>query len=529
MKKMVVSLLVFILFSCSDEKKAEYLLIHFISAHTPELEQLHKENANAIWESFSVNNKPDAYYHKSDSIHDSFNRRAESHLNAHSFFNNINEFEFLSRLRSSDLVKDNTLNRQLEKLYNQYAWARLDFNSMNQKQAILAKRFNELTKSKPQKEDIQYLGTDSLLTYDLRRNELIEDFKATVNGKNKAAMQAGFKNFWHYWLHQNEITNTEQEKLISSIEKITRPDYLRFKHYIDSIIITQKQINVSDISYSDFYLYYFKYAYNARIKNEVGFDSLEYRLENHFNARGFEASGIYKNSDLWYSSDKSKGSYVINMDGRNDVRIFGNFKPTPYDLINLLHETGHALYLRSVSDDIPFILSEPNMVLNEAMGFVFQSLLFKDSELARVLHLPEYTASDHCTGIELPSMLFLTRDLLVRAELEKEILRNPDQDINTLFWALKKKYFFYDQPKNEKVSLWIQDHHIINNSGIYQAYLYAAAISGQLLEHMKGKNRYGEWLTEDIFYYGDSRCWRDVVKTSTGQAFTPDYITNLYK
>ncbi|MFB6342102.1 hypothetical protein ACE1ET_10275 [Saccharicrinis sp. FJH62] len=529
MKRLLPILVVlFVISGCSGNKKAEYLLKHFIATHEKGLEQLHKENAEVLWENYTDNKDPDMYYYKADSIHRIFNQKTEAELNIRAIYNNISEYDFLNRLRRSGLVDDPILKRELEKLYDQYAWARLDFYTLMDKQAQLANKFYDLEKSKPGDDDIQYLGTDSMLMYDKRRNELIADYKDIVREKNSAAKKAGFKNFWTYWLDKNELTNTEQEKIISGIDSLTRDDYFRFKHIIDSFIVKDKGITPEEITYSDFYLYVYKLAYPSKLKIGMSEDSIENTLIDYFNDKGFMADNIYSNSDIWWRDDKVRGSFVINMDNREDVRIYGSFKPVFWDMVNILHETGHAFYFKNVEQNIPFMLREPNLAMNEASGFVFQSLFIADPQLTDRLGLNPLK-SEYFSDLKIPYMLFMTRDLLVRAELEKEIIQDPDQDINKLFWALKKKYFYYDQPDIDKVPLWIQDTHIIHNSGIYQAYIYAAAIGGMLLEEVKHNKKYGQWMTENIFRYGDSKCWRDIIKDATGQPFTPEYISNLYK
>ncbi|MFB6318799.1 hypothetical protein [Saccharicrinis sp. FJH54] len=523
-----ILILLLVLSGCSDQKKAEYLLRHFISTHEKGLEQLHRENSRVLWENYTRNKYPENYYYKADSIHKIFNNRTEAELNIRAVYNNISEYDFLHRLQNSGLIEDPELKRELGKLYEQYAWARLDFYTLNDKQAQLANKFYDLQRSKPGDEDIQYLGTDSMLTYDKRRNELIEDYKTIIREKNAAAKKAGFKNYWSYWLDKNELSSEEQEQIISDIDSLTREDYLAFKHTIDSIILNKKGKKPEEITYSDFYLQVHNYAYPLEFKINMSKDSIKNTLINYFKEKGFNADNIYSTSDIWYREDKARGSFVINMDNRQDVRIYGYFKPYYWDMVNLLHETGHAFYFRSVDANIPFMLREPNLAMNEATGFVFQSLFITDPELGERLGMSaeEPNIFRH---LKIPFMLFMTRDLLVRAELEKEIIQNPDQDINKLFWALKKKYFFYDQPDIDKVPLWIQDTHIIHNSGIYQAYIYAAAIGSMLLENVKQRDDYGRWMTENIFRFGDSRCWRDIIKDATGRDFTPGYISNLYK
>jgi peptidyl-dipeptidase A len=523
-----IIIILIVLFGCSRNEKAEYLLSHFISSHEKDLEHLHKEDAKALWENYTSNNAPDDYYYKTDSIHRTFDRKTEAELNIRALYNNISEYDFLNRMKQSGLVENPVLKREMDKLYDQYAWARHDFYTLNDKQAQLANRFYVLEKSKPGDEDIQYLGSDSMLMYDTRRNELLSDYKEIVREKNSAAKKAGFINFWSYWLDKNELESDEQEKLVSAIDSLTRDDYLQFKHTIDSFIVKHKGITADKITYSDFYLYVYKMTHPEMLKIKMSEDSVERTLICYFNEKGFMADSIYANSEIWWQKNKIRGSFVINMNNKDDVRIYGCFMPQFWDMVNLLHETGHAFYFKNVSPEIPFTLREPNLAMNEAVGFVFQSLFIADPELKKRFGLSA-TGSEYFSDLKMPYMLFITRDLLVRAELEKEIIRNPDQDINKLFWELKKKYFFYDQPDVDKVPLWIQDTHIIHNSGVYQTYLYAAAISGMLLEEVKYNPKYGKWLSQNIFRYGDSERWRDILQNATGEPFTPKYISNIYK
>lgn len=517
----------FFQWSCSEEKKAEYLLQQFIKSHESELMKLHNDYAQAHWDIYTKNSSINTYFNTSDSLHKNF-KNTDSDMSLRLLYDNTSEYDFLRRMKSSGLIKDTILSRQLDKLYQEYTWASLDIYSMNDKQAELLNKFYALDESKPNKKEIQYLGSDSVLVYDKRRNELIETFKETIREKNKAAKEAGYEDFWEYWLNKNEITNADQEKLISSIDLATRNDYLYLKHIIDSVISAEKKIALGDIRYSDFYLHIYKMGYPACWMKKFNNDTIENILIKYFSSKGLKIDNLLENSDVWWNKSKPAGSFVINMDSRYDVRIYSNSAPNLLSIISLLHEIGHALYFLSVDDDIPFILREPNNAMNEGVGFMFQSLIINDPELRKQLKLP-CPEQTYFKTITLPYMLFTTRDLLVRAELEKQIFKNPDQDLNKLFWELKKKYLFYAQSDSEQVPLWIQDRHIIHSSGIYQSYLYAAAIGSMLLEKANKDKQYGEWLKEDIFQYGDSKNWRDLLKRSTRTKLTTEHISNLYK
>ena len=403
----------------------------------------------------------------------------------------------------------------------------MELYELNEKQRELTRKFYDIDATKPLQEEKKYLGKDSMLVFDLRRKDLLSVFVATVKEKNQAAIKAGFKDYWDFWLSRNEITNIEQEKLMLAIEKATREDYLKLKNGIDSIICRNKKITKGEISYSDFYFYIYKLGYPPCWSTKLDQDSTEKILQEYLKDKGFKTDGLFSKSDIWYRKDKIPGEFVINFDNYYDVRIYANIEPTLMGLNTLLHEVGHTLYFKGVGKQIPYILREPNLVMNEGVAFMFQSLIINDAEFRSKFNLPD-PKSKYFENIRLPYMLFITRDLLVRAELEKEIFKNPDQDINKLFWELKNKYFFYDQPEDDMMPLWIQDKHLIHNSGVYQAYLYATVIGGMLLEEVKDNRTYGAWLTNNIFDYGNSVYWRDLLKNNN-KKLTAEYISNLYR
>jgi peptidyl-dipeptidase A len=127
---------------------------------------------------------------------------------------------------------------------------------------------------------------------------------------------------------------------------------------------------------------------------------------------------------------------------------------------------------------------------------------------------------------------------------EKSLYKNPDQDLNTLWWTLVEKYQMIKKPAGRNEPDWASKIHIATSPCYYHNYLLGDLLASQLNCYicdsvLKGKIDYnmvsyykkpevGEYLIKKVFEPGDKYFWNDMIQRATGEKLTPKYYAKQF-
>jgi peptidyl-dipeptidase A len=138
-------------------------------------------------------------------------------------------------------------------------------------------------------------------------------------------------------------------------------------------------------------------------------------------------------------------------------------------------------------------------------------------------------------------MLIFVRWAMVMISFERELYRDPDQDLNTLWWDLVERFQFLVRPDHRDEPDWAAKIHIATAPVYYHNYLLGEMVASQLqhtIDHevLNGagveetgyvnEKRVGEYLREKVFKPGSSLYWNDLLVHATGEELDSQYLVN---
>lgn len=256
--------------------------------------------------------------------------------------------------------------------------------------------------------------------------------------------------------------------------------------------------------------------------------------KNFFQNMGFDVTSIIHKSDLYEREGKNQHAFCINLDRKSDIRTLNNIKPAMRWLETLLHELGHAVYELGYEDSLPWVLRDPpHMITTEAMALICGRQAYSSHFLSEVL---EDSASkiDNMKKAEKSlrrRQLIFSRWVLVMTEFESELYRDPDQNLNQLWWSLVEKYQKVSMPKGrENCNDWASKYHIGLAPVYYFSYLlgemFASSIHRKIVELNQKPNlnssKAGEYLIKNLFSPGNKLSWDKLIEHAIGKPLSCD-------
>ncbi|MES2200159.1 MAG: M2 family metallopeptidase [Chlamydiota bacterium] len=191
-------------------------------------------------------------------------------------------------------------------------------------------------------------------------------------------------------------------------------------------------------------------------------------------------------SDLYEKDGKNQHAFCINIDREKDVRTLNNIKPTLKWAETILHELGHAIYELGFTPDTPWLLKEPpHMISTEAMALIAG----RQAYLPEVLNSLQRSSENHDILVQKAKkslarrQLIFSRFVLVMTYFERELYKNPEQDLQALWWSMVYKYQKILPPKEHTgKNDWAAKYHIGLAPVYYYSYLLGEMLASSIEE-----------------------------------------------
>jgi len=358
-------------------------------------------------------------------------------------------------------------------------------------------------------------------------NFLAPQILALVRKRNEAAHSLGYEN---YFLMQLELQEVDEKELFTTLDALVKSSENAYTKVISEI---EKQQSL-----------HFGVAIDALgpwawaepfcqedPTDAAGLDSLVANIDlcdvsiKFYQKMGIDILPIQNNSDMYEREGKNQHAFCTNIDRASDIRTLNNIKPTIKWFETIFHEFGHAIYEMGFDVKLPWLLREPpHMITTEAMAL----LAGRQAYLPEVLS--EITKDDEMikkAGENLKRrQLIFSRWVLVMTYFERELYKNPEQNLNELWWHLVNKYQKIRIPKmREEKNDWAAKYHIGLAPVYYYSYLlgevFASSIEEVLIKKTGskgiGNEAAGSFLNQYLFAPGNSMKWSDLVQHVTGE------------
>lgn len=528
----------------------------WLDAHQAQVRPLHTRSALAHWNA-TATGAPEAYH-----------ELAEATLKVNHLYQNRDDYLYLQKLLHSGAVSDSRLSRQLHLLYNEYMSSQFDAKLMKEIVSLsneLGEHFNVYraqvngkTLSDNDIEHVLHHSTDC----DYRRQvweaskgigeAVAEGLKRLVKLRNQAARQLGYENYYVLALETGEQKETELFALLEEMEQHTNRPFFQIKARLDAHLSARFGIPVSELR---------PWHYEDRFFQEtpsVGSVDLDSIYENQdvvelaakfYDALGLPARQVIARSDLNGRDGKYQHAYCTDIDRDGDVRVMCSVAPSEHWMDTMLHELGHAVYDLGIAqnEELPYLLRAPaHIFTTEGIANLMGRFSANTSWMKRFVGLSEQQARElepklrerTCTGA-----LIFARWCMVMAFFERELYRNPDQDLTALWYSLVNRFQGLTRPEGRTAADWATKIHLVASPVYYHNYLLGDLYAAQLHDAIArrfypgqdpwtvvyaDRPEVGEFLQESVFRPGAQWRWDKLVQESTGEPLSARAYASTY-
>jgi peptidyl-dipeptidase A len=537
--------------SCS--KGIEMQFSEFVTDHVAKLQPLEKEANLAYWQA-ALSGKEEDY-----------KKYSAAQLKLEKLYTNHDDFAFVKRAKESGKLTDPQLRRTADILYLRYLG--------NQTDSLLLKQMIELASAVENKFTVYrpIIGGQPMTTNDVyrilgeeknsaKRREaweaskgvgpvVLEDLIKLVKLRNESARKIGFDNFYTMSLTLAEQNEDDLVKLFAELDDMTREPFLAMKKSLDANLARSYKIKIEDLRpwhYAD------PYFQEVPQVGEINLDKY-YKDKDpveiarvFYDGIGLPVDAILARSDLYERPGKNPHAFCTDIDRMGDVRILANMKSNGYWMETILHELGHGVYDVNIDPKLPFLLrTYPHLCVTEASAEYFgrlsqnpawmkAALGLGDKDLARIA--PAVTES-----LRMKQLIF-ARWCQVMFNFERELYKNPDRDLNTLWWDIVERYQFLKRPEGRNEPDWATKIHIVTNPVYYHNYMLGELIASQLQHYIDATvladttgassiydvPAVGEYLVTSLYSKGDIVPWNELIELATGEPLTARYFAEQF-
>jgi peptidyl-dipeptidase A len=377
--------------------------------------------------------------------------------------------------------------------------------------------------------------------------EVVEkDVLELVRLRNKLARELGFDNYYTLSLTISEQKEEDIEKIFQEVQDLTNESFIKLKQEIDEFLANRYNVEINELKpwhYQDKFFQHGPVIYNVDLDKFYKEDVLE-KAKKYYTSLGLDVEDILQKSDLYERPGKYPHACCIDMDRKGDVRIIQNMKNNEKWMETTLHELGHAVYEKNMDFSFPFILRRAaHTFTTEAIALLFGRLSKNVDFIKNHCDVDEYSSEDLSNIskelfkiLKLRQLVF-SRWVFVMFNFERELYKNPDQDLNKLWWELVRKYqlinFSRDKPD------WASKIHLVSAPVYYHNYLLGEFLASQLNNYImtnlkpdssdhSNEKKVSEYLIENIFKPGRKYVWNELIEKATGESLTAKYFVEQF-
>jgi len=490
-----------------------------------------------------------------------FKKTAELELQLKKIFSDKEDFKKIKKFKENENITNEVLLRELEILYNSYAEYQIDEKLLKETVDLSSKieQIFSTFRAKVKGKELTDNEIDEILETSKDSTELEEAWKASkqignkvakdvidlVKLRNKAAVDLGYKNYHQMSLILSELEPDFMDSLFDKLDELTKPEFTNLKKEIDEYLSSYYNVEIENLMpwhYQDKFFQQGPKIYNVDLDIYYKDADIEKLTKDYYNGIGLEIDDILAKSDLYEKKGKYQHAYCTAIDKEGDVRVLCNITPSYKWMGTMLHEFGHAVYDKYVSKKLPWLLREhAHIFTTEAIAMLFGRFASNPNWIKEMIGISEDEKNkiekDSFNSLRLEQIIF-SRWVQVIYRFEKAMFKNPDRDLNSLWWQLVEKYQGLKKPEGRNEPDWASKIHIALYPVYYHNYMLGELLASQLYYYINtkvlkntednfssfvGKKDVGEYLKNLFFSYGSIYKWDKLIKASTGEELNPEY------
>ncbi|MDZ7270732.1 MAG: M2 family metallopeptidase [candidate division KSB1 bacterium] len=526
----------------------------FIEAHVQAVQPLEKAMNLAYWQANVTGDQA------------SYQLYAEYQLALRRVLSDTAAFAKVKALKESKQVRDPRLARQVTLLYNQYLANQIppdlleEITRLSTRVEETFNTFQPVMDGKPVSTndiaDILRLSTDS----EQRRRaweagkevggKVAPDLLRLVKLRNEAARRLGFPNYYSMAVELAELDEEGLVTIFQELAELTDEPFRRLKAKVDSILAAQYGLSPEQLRPWHYHDPFFQEApriYEFDIDGYYREQDVVRLARTFFAGLGLEVDSVLARSDLYERAGKNPHAFCTDIDREGDVRVLANVRNDARWMDTMLHELGHAVYDVYIDRRLPYVLREPAQAFTtEGIAEFFGRLAFNPLWVQGMLGLSDQqreAIQDAMNESTRLKQLVFCRWCQVMVNFERELYRDPDQDLNRLWWDLVERYQLVHRPERRDAPDWAAKIHFSSSPVYYHNYMLGELMASQLHHSLVskvlkrpagsevgyvGERRVGVFLKKHIFAPGTLYHWNDLITRATGQPLTAAYFAEQF-
>lgn len=545
--------IVFVLSFCGRYSKMEVEAKNYVDSLTSVVEPIYKAANLAYWNATATGKQK--YY-------DEYSRYE---LEIKKIFSSRKDFARIKSFKEDRRIKDPVLRRVFEVLYNDFLLNQADttfLRRITELSTRVEKKFNtfrgEIDGKKVSMNEVKRILRTSNDT-ELRRKAwvaskqvgevVVDDLLELVRLRNELACSLGFPDYHTLKLYVQEFKPEELDRLFDRLDEVTREPFARIKAEIDSILAARFGVEEEELRpyhYSDPFFQEAPNIYTISLDRYYKDANVAELVSDFYKSMGIDVQPIIERSDLYEREGKYPHAYCTNIDRKGDIRVMVNLKPTEQWVETMLHELGHAIYEVYIDPTLPFFLRDPAHSFTTEAVAMFLGRLSKNPEWMReMLNLSEQETEKIRSVVEKTltmEQLIFARWAQVMYRFEKALYKDPDADLNELWWDLVEKYQKVRRIDGRDKPDWATKIHICSYPVYYHNYMLGELLASQFLftimeeegvDKIKdlrfaGNIKMGKYFVNRVFRPGKKYRWDRFVEYATGESLNPEYFVKQF-
>lgn len=346
-----------------------------------------------------------------------------------------------------------------------------------------------------------------------------------VRLRNEAAKTLGYQN---YFSMQLELQEVDEKWLFDTLDSLAEKSESAYSIALDEINThasnkykTSKE-SIGPWAWSEPFCQEDPLDSKELDGLAQGIDIIEVCRE-FYEAMHLEVQAILDRSDNFERPGKNQHAFCTHIDREGDVRTLNNVKPTLKWLETVLHELGHAVYELGYSRELPWLLKRPpHMLSTEAMALLAGRQAYRAKSLEQLSPNSSKALRGRAEISLRRRQLIFSRWVLVMTYFERELYRNPDQNLNRLWWETVEKFQKIKSSGSAHKCDWAAKCHIGLAPVYYFSYLLGELLASSLEQkiEMFASKKTGDFLVEKLFQPGGRLSWNALTKHATGKDLT---------
>lgn len=543
-----------LLFSWCWAESPQQEFIALRDAYLERFRPLEKEANLAWWEASTTGSK------------EAYARRSKANKELAALHSDRETFAEIKRLKEGGQIQDPVLARQLKVMYLNYLAKQADpelngriieletevdqiFNT--HRSLVQGQRMTENDVRKILKEtDDNELARQAWSGYMAVGRKVNEKLPELVRLRNQVARKLGFENYFKMMLELQELEESELFAIFDELDELTRPPFMQIKARLDQKMSDRFKLSAEELRpwHTDDLFFQEAPRLGQVSLDEIYSDRDPVKMSvKHYASMGLETDAIVQRSSLYEKEGKSPHAFCINIDRYDDVRVLCNVKPNVNWMDTMHHELGHGVYDQYIAEEVPYLLRAPSHIMTtEGMAMLFGALTKRREFLDKVVDLEpqalERYADELERSLQIEKLVF-SRWTQVMLRFEQGMYSNPDQDLNRLWWSLKKKYQGLNPPDDMSGADYAAKMHIVGAPVYYHNYmlgdLFASQVQSYAARQILGRKRpaalaftgqkeVGSYFRLAIFGPGNLYSWRDLIRRATGEPLSARSYAELY-